>query len=154
MDEGREQLPAQVIRIDVLRNFHNREKLCRCVYPKYEIDTANRLVYCVDCNAIVDAFDALRSICRRWEYVQSQLDTAHRQAKELSEYKPYLRAIKELESKQRGKMMPTCPHCKLPVDIVELSKTVSLGRQYGESVLQRHYAEKKAKEDEGDHARE
>lgn len=141
-----EKVLAPVIRIDVLQNFHNRTKLCNCLYPKYEIDSVNRLVYCQDCGAIVDPFDALNMICRKWSHVQSQLDTAYRQAKELSEYKPFLRAIKELESMQRRKMMPHCPHCNLPVDIVALSKGGAYGQKYGEAVIRDHYERLKEKE--------
>lgn len=143
MDEERRDIPAEILRIDFLRREHNKEKYCRCDTLQFDVDTTNREVSCRSCGAIVDPFDVLVQFSRRWDRINDDILRAREQARELYQYQPHLRALKELEGLQRRKMMPHCPHCKLPVDLVELSKSGAAGREYGEMQIEQA-KEKKA----------
>ena len=52
----------------------------KCYSPHYEIDYQNKMVYCLDCGAIVDRLEALMRIAKdtkRWDdYTQEMLDAA------------------------------------------------------------------------------
>lgn len=119
-----DNLPGKVKRIDVLRVEHGKRKLCECFNPHYEIDNQNRLVYCVDCGAIVDPFEALKKIARHYERLGEQVEALLEQRREIEGYKPHLVAIKELERHYRAQhfsMVPCCPRCGEPFDLPELT---------------------------------
>lgn len=65
---------ADAKRIDVLRIEYGRRKLCQCSESHYEIDCANRLVYCTNCGAIVDPFDALIRLAQQYGRRQTHGD--------------------------------------------------------------------------------
>lgn len=119
-----ENLPDKVKRIDVLRIEYSRKKLCRCNDPHYEIDNQNKLVYCLDCGAIVEPFEALLYIANYYERINSQVEALLEQRREIAGYKPHLIVIKELESHYRANhfsMVPCCPRCGKPFDLTELT---------------------------------
>jgi len=113
-----DKLPDKVVRFDTLQVEYGKAKMCRCHEPHYEIDYQNRLVYCMDCKAIVDPLEALVHIardCRRWEEYTGQLLEQRRQ---IDAYQPRRTVIKELEKlyirNDRSDLVPTCPHCHKP----------------------------------------
>lgn len=54
----------KVLSFTLFKVEKGREKICKCNPPHYIIDTANRIVFCDDCGATLDAFDALVTLCR------------------------------------------------------------------------------------------
>jgi hypothetical protein len=113
-----DKLPDNVIKITTLTINRNKRKNCDCYdsyprqVPQYEIDTTNREVICKHCGVIVDPFDALLIISKRWERVSEEINSLFAQARELREYKPWLLTIRKLEQQCRsGTMVLSCPHC-------------------------------------------
>lgn len=110
------ELPKNIVRFDAIRVEYGKSKMCNCIEPHYEIDYQNRLVYCIDCGAIVDPLEALVHIAKdtqRWEKYLEELLTARRQ---IANYHPRHVVLKELEklyiSSRRYELEPTCPHCQ------------------------------------------
>lgn len=119
-----DKLPDNVKRIDVLRVEFGKRKLCECYNPHYEIDYQNRLVYCLDCGAIVDPFEALVKLARHYERIGEQVEALLEQRREIASYKPHLVVLKELEKRYRSQhfsMVPCCPRCGEPFDLPELT---------------------------------
>ncbi len=58
------ELPEKIVRFDAVRIEYGKRKMCQCYSPHYEIDYQNKLVYCLDCGAIVDPLEALMRIAR------------------------------------------------------------------------------------------
>ena len=117
-----DKLPENIKRIDILKIEYAIEKLCKCRFPKYTIDYQNRLVYCQDCGAIIDPFDALKKLAQHYDRVNEQVRGLLNQAKEIQKYKPHIKVIKSLESSYRsGKMVPNCPHCHKAFDLKDLT---------------------------------
>lgn len=50
---------GEIVLLDHLRLNRNREKDCTCMPPRYEIDLNNRRVQCLECQAILDPFEAI-----------------------------------------------------------------------------------------------
>lgn len=117
-------LPNKITRIDIMRVKRGMQKLCKCCNPHYEIDIQNHLVFCVDCGAIVDPFVAITEIATHCDRLNSQVEALLTQAKEIQDYKPHLKIIKEIEHIYRSNkfsMVPCCPHCGEPFDLKDIS---------------------------------
>lgn len=135
------ELPENVKRIDVLRVERGLMKKCRCSSPHYLVDPDNRLVYCDDCGAIVDAFDALYYITRYWDHMSDQVQFLLDQRKEIMDWKPWLVPLREVEKTYRsGKYLPYCPHCRRGILAEELAAG-SVSKKY----------ELRHRQKEGDH---
>lgn len=122
-------LPKNVIPIRTIKIIRDKQKYCECYEPgtwprkppRFELDKNNREVICKHCGNIVDAFDAITIMADRWEDVSEETERVLRQAKEIENYKPWLRVIKQFEhSIQHGKMIPVCPHCDQGILLEEL----------------------------------
>lgn len=115
-------LPDNIKRFDVLKVEYAKEKLCECYTPKYEIDYQNRLVYCRDCGAIIDSFEALFNLCMHYDRVSDQVKNLLEQRKEIVNWKPWLLVFRSLESQYRSKeMLPCCPECGKPFYFEQIS---------------------------------
>lgn len=114
------ELPDKITRIDVLRVERGRQKVCQCKEPCYEVDTENHIVTCLDCGAIVDPFVAITKIATYYDNLNNQVERLLDQAKEIANYKPHLRVIKDMEHQYRT-MVPMCPHCHKAFDFTEIA---------------------------------
>ena len=90
-------LPEKIVRFDAVRIEYGKRKMCQCYSPHYEIDYQNKMVYCLDCGAIVDPLEALMRIAKdtkRWDdYTQERLE----QRRQIMNYQPRRVVIKKLE---------------------------------------------------------
>lgn len=81
-------LPKKIVRFDAVKIEYGKRKMCQCYSPHYEIDFQNKLVYCLDCGAIVDPLEALMRIAKdtkRWDdYTQELLE----QRRQIMSYQP------------------------------------------------------------------
>lgn len=81
-------LPEKIVRFDAVKIEYGKRKMCQCYSPHYEIDYQNKLVYCLDCGAIVDPLEALMRIAKntkRWDdYTQELLE----QRRQIMSYQP------------------------------------------------------------------
>jgi hypothetical protein len=109
------ELPDNIKRIDVLRLEKAKQKPCECHTYHYDIDNANKLVYCRDCGAIVDPFQALWNLAYHYECLGDQVNSLLEQRKEIVNWKPWLLVFRKLESSYRSKEnLPCCPECGKP----------------------------------------
>ena len=116
----------KVVNIETLIINRRREKNCKCKKPHYEIDIQNHLVYCQDCIALVEPFEALVQLARHIEEINDNIESATRYKKELMSYKPYLREAKRYEKMMREKhMLPLCPHCHKPFNWNEVVEMIN-----------------------------
>ena len=132
-----DELPKKIKKIDVLRVEYGRRKICTCHYPHFELDHSNRLVYCKDCHAIIDPYEALYKLARNFECAEKQLEGLYDQRKKIENYKPHLVVIKSLEKNYREfnySMMPTCPHCKEPFGLEELLSVSWVNKKHVKSI--------------------
>lgn len=118
------RLPEKITHIDIFKIERGKRKLCECRNPHYEIDTRNRLVMCLDCGAVVDPFEALVEIAVHYDRLNNQVENLLSQAKEIQDYKPHLKVIKEIEHRYRANkfsMLPCCPNCGEAFELTEIS---------------------------------
>jgi hypothetical protein len=105
-------LPQNVVSLEVLRINRNIDKRCKCEKPNYVVDSRNREVCCSKCGSRIDPFDALYSLAMDWERVEEDTKRLLEQRKQIAKYKPHMIVFRNLEKNYRGKeMLPSCPHC-------------------------------------------
>ncbi|HFL3653918.1 TPA: hypothetical protein ACG3P3_001642 [Clostridioides difficile] len=105
-------LQDNVIEIEVLRINSDNRKICECEERSFIVDTTNKSIHCSQCGTRVEAYEALYELASNCERLNEQVNNILKQKKELSNYKPYLIVIRNLEKKYRGrKMLPRCPIC-------------------------------------------
>lgn len=127
-------LPEKIVRFDAVRIEYGKRKMCQCYSPHYEIDYQNKMVYCLDCGAIVDPLEALMRIAKdtkRWDdYTQEMLE----QRRQIMSYQPRRVVIKKLEKQyaknDRVNLEPTCPMCGRAFELEELLNTPWVHREF------------------------
>lgn len=125
----------KVVNIETLIINRRREKNCKCKKPHYEIDIQNHLVYCQDCMAVLEPFEALVQIATHMEDINYEIENAVRYKLELMKYKPYLRQAKRYEEMMRKKdMLPLCPKCHNAFNWNEVVEMVNLKFYKGDDV--------------------
>lgn len=97
---------------------YNRQKVCTCSPPHYILDAANRLVYCRDCGAILDPFDALMHLAENWDTIHYAGEDATEQIKQLeAEVEKFktaffsLKTTNNLAENFKHGFQPVCPKC-------------------------------------------
>ncbi len=130
-----ENMPEKVTDIDILRIVHARGKKCYCRSPRFVMEEDTRTVYCRECGAQMDAYEALRRLANHWESVQSQVQQLRDQYTALQAYQPRRRVVKDLERrlthKQYQHQIPTCPRCHEGFEVSELLTTPWVSRPPG-----------------------
>ena len=124
-DQVMEKLPDNVVNIDLIKFDRNRNKLCECNSLHVTIDTKNRKIYCQHCQTERDPFEVIAEMGKRFGEINERLEQSLQQKKELDNYKPHLKIIKELEKKTRAgnnQAHPVCPCCAEPFMLSELTE--------------------------------
>lgn len=117
------ELPEIVFNLELLKIKHDAHKHCNCSGCEIVVDAANRLVYCGECGAVLEPFQAIMRIVTNYERVRKDIEHLLQQRKQIANYKPWLVTIKDLEKRYRGrKMLPTCPHCHEAFYLEELTR--------------------------------
>ena len=126
MSDMSDKLPENVVNITAIRIERGMQKICDCDKRKFIVDSRNRLVNCASCGAYVDPYDAVLEIATYPERLKADVESLLEQRKMISQYKPYLVVIKNLEQHARDKnMMPVCPKCSTPFDLHELNNWIN-----------------------------
>lgn len=136
-----DDFPNNLIELDQIRINRNLDKECTCQQRKFVLDTTNKKVLCAGCGVMVDPYEAMYEIYRNRDYHMDQMKRLHKQRKELINYKPWLKSIRALEQKFRGKKQyPTCPRCAEPFDLEELNQRMWMGKQLAEARIKKFEA--------------
>jgi len=118
-------VPNKIVDFELLKIKRHMRKICNCENPQYEVDTNNRTVWCGDCGAWIDPFDAILYIAEHSEKLEKRIDYLCEKEKEacerinnlnkeievLSKKRARLNVFKKLESEYRNDMVPRCPKC-------------------------------------------
>jgi hypothetical protein len=108
-----DNLPENVVQIEMLQRVYNRGRRCDCYKPKYLLDVPNHEVTCKVCGLPVEPFEALKNIASDIDRWNSEVQGLFKQRQELLDWQPHLVALREVEKTYRGgKYIPSCPHCK------------------------------------------
>lgn len=133
-----DKLPEKIIRFDMVKVDYGIRKMCRCSTPHYEVDYQNRMVYCADCGAIIDPFNALVNIARNRERMDEHTERMLEQRRQIENYHPRRVVIKKLEQKYIGAekygLEPSCPHCGKFFPLEKLLETNWCNRKFYEAV--------------------
>jgi len=99
----------------------------RCPHGRTVIDEMQGTVECRDCGATLSAFWVLGQIAREENRAFHRLQTLRAEAAQLQSWVPFLRSVRGLEKRWRGRrVLPTCPHCNHGLWPDELTGGVSL----------------------------
>nr|DAW43639.1 MAG TPA: DNA-directed RNA polymerase II subunit [Bacteriophage sp.] len=117
-----------IVSFEFLKIEKGRSKLCKCNPPHYELDVVNRIVTCTDCGAVIDAFEALVTLCCYEDKFTEYQGKALEKIKVYSEMadKEFHRRIKNavfknMDSNYRKDLYPICPECKKIINPVEIT---------------------------------
>lgn len=127
--------PADNI-VDLRGVLERKSKPRECQHDHLEIDEANRRLTCTDCNREIDPYQALVYLAGRTSEWQIRWENMRKDYKNLANYVPHLRAVRELEGMWRGKRLPMCPHCKTGVTAESLVKMGWVHQSYAQAVAE------------------
>lgn len=107
-----DELPNKVVRIETLRINRDMKKHCTCINKTFTVDANNRAVYCDECGAWIQPYEAIEYLAKHYEKLQNETQSLLEQRKQIANYKPHLIVFRNLERYYREKtMVPTCPRC-------------------------------------------
>lgn len=112
-----------------------RESWKLCQHRNMVYSTAERRIWCEDCERTIDNFDALYEIIKKFQVMESDVSHKNRKADEALKSTVVRRAAKVLDHAWMGKMAPCCPHCRsalLPEDF-ESGARMSVSREIEEA---------------------
>ncbi len=115
---------VKVVQIEDLRVARGmtRRPASSCRHKQLVYDDNERRVWCQDCEAEVEAFDAFKGLVEVFSGGMSTLQRRRRELDEAEKFQIRSRAAKVMdEAWRRTKMAPLCPHCSnaiLPEDVV------------------------------------
>jgi len=120
----------KIISFNLCKVNKGKEKLCKCKTPHYEVDTVNRIVMCIDCGAVIDAFDVLVTLTERMILYTDYQRKAHDKSVMFGEM-----ADKELKRRMKNSIFkemeahylkdnchPHCPVCNAAFDPVKITR--------------------------------
>lgn len=139
----------KIISIIALRQGRQNEFICRCYNnrlksqnkpPRFTVDEETHTVWCDWCGNMIEPFDAVMAITNYSDKLIKTLQEAHEEAvrvfKLVRKYKPWRRAMKNIEQSigRNGNMLPLCPKCGEPFDLLEIERyrNRKLCRGYGD----------------------
>lgn len=114
---------VKVVQIEDLRIARGmtRRPASTCRHKKLVYDDKERRVWCSDCEAEVEAFDAFVGIVEVFSAGMSSLKRRRSELDEAEKFQIRSRAAKVMDEAWRStKMAPLCPHCMtaiLPEDV-------------------------------------
>lgn len=84
----------------------------RCDHQRTVLDEGKGTVECRDCGVTLSAFWVLGQIAREENRCFTRIKALRAEAEELKGWVPFLRSMRKLEKRWRGRaMLPACPHC-------------------------------------------
>ncbi|WP_053958403.1 hypothetical protein [Sulfobacillus thermosulfidooxidans] len=132
-------LPPRVADIDLIRILKAEGTRCTCVTPRLLLKEDTRTVYCRNCGAQMDAYDALKKLALHWDEVNRQQQRLLEERQALLNWQPWRLAARELVDTMTKKgtqnLIPVCPHCGEGIEYQDLigARYVDRNRMKGHS---------------------
>lgn len=112
---------VQIEDIRVARGM-TRRPASSCRHKQLVYDDNERRIWCQDCEAEVEAFDAFLQLCSVFQKAKSDIDRRLQNLADAEAFQIRTRAAKVMDEAWRSRnMAPLCPHCNaaiLPEDVV------------------------------------
>lgn len=109
---------------DFTCHCYNNKIKSLCKAPRFTIDEETHTVWCDWCGNRIESFDAIVAAMNYSNEVIGTLQRAHEEAlrvfKLARNYRPWRRAMKNIESSIRSGMLPRCPHCDKPFKLEDI----------------------------------
>lgn len=109
---------------DFTCHCYNNRLSSECKAPRFTVDEETHTIWCEWCGNRVEAFDAVMALTNYSKEVIGDLQRAHEEAvrvfKLARNYRPWRRAMKDIERCIRRGMLPRCPHCEKPFKLEEI----------------------------------
>lgn len=127
---------GKVIQINTIRR-KKHQNFCHCYIghfpkkPNLTIDEETHTVLCDWCGNRIEPFDALMALTIYGETYMEELERIRKELvriyKLIHNYKPWKRALKDIESSvgRKGEMVPCCPKCHEPFELSEITNYVN-----------------------------
>ena len=116
-------------RLSMVKVDATREKKCKCKNRTYLVDSVNRTVECEQCGTLIDPIDVLEDIISRydqWSKETQKIKEERRAVEKFRTRNPILNHLfRELVFADSQNLVPTCPHCKQPFEVQELTSFIN-----------------------------
>jgi len=122
----------KVLSFTLFKIEKGREKICSCNPPHYIIDTANRIIVCDDCGAVIEPFEALLNVA---EYTKEYEEYQKKALKKINSYREMAneelrrrfrnKAFKDMDAQYKSGMLPHCPKCGEIFEPTEITRWTS-----------------------------
>lgn len=89
----------------------SRRPVTTCLHAQLRYDLAERRIWCQDCEATVEGFDAFMVLVRNFEAMVNRASQNLRDAEEARAAVVHRIAARAVEKTWRRGMAVTCPHC-------------------------------------------
>ncbi|MFD2330069.1 hypothetical protein ACFSR7_12525 [Cohnella sp. GCM10020058] len=111
-------MDPKIVQLDVIRIERHKPRKCTCDPEErsFTVDNVNREITC-GCGMTVEPFEAMNFLAERYDRINRQHVAMDEQRRSWAKQKPHSILFKRLEQNyRRGEMLPTCPHCEVPID--------------------------------------
>lgn len=123
----------------------SRRPVSSCQHRQLHYDTAERRIWCADCETDVEPFDAFKMLVEHFHSAEEKLERRAQEIKAAEDHALISIAAKEIDKAWRSrKMVPACPHCRAPLFPEDFRNGIkaTYGREYAEAMARRATLEK------------
>ena len=116
-----------IVSLEAWRLLKRPQGTAVCQHARTVVDQQAGTVTCRDCEVTLSAFWVLTKIALEENRCFERVRSLRAEADELNNWVPFLRSMRSLERRWRGRsMLPACPHCHHGLWPEELQGAVSL----------------------------
>jgi len=109
----------------------SRRPTSTCKHRPLVYDQKERRIWCKDCEANVDPFDAFLLIVENFDRAAADIERKTDELSKAQEHNVIRVAAKKMDEHFRRKgMVPACPHCRQGIFPEDVSKMVSVNREW------------------------
>lgn len=122
-----------------------RRPMSSCPHRQLHYDTAERRIWCADCETDVEPFDAFKILVEHFHDAEQKLERRAQEIAAAEDHALISIAAKEIDKAWRKKkMVPACPHCRAPLFPEDFKNGIkaAYGREYAEAMARRRALEK------------
>lgn len=121
----------------------SRRPQSSCRHSQLNYDTAERRIWCRECETNIEPFDAFEMLVKQFHSAAESIERRDQEVKDAEAHALVSLAAKEIDKAwRRKKMVPACPHCREPLFPEDFKDGIkaSYGREYAEAMKRRRNA--------------